>query len=230
MVTTIVFVCIEREFIRMMFNRSVCLLLEEEGLTQQQHRNGSKCAEKKKILHKGLASKDGLVHKSGCKCNIDQGGNQTRWLTTTTRTSIIQWASVNGFIAIFTAVPHWRTVTVSTFLHHAWLPVVMPFITGWVKASGKSHSCIPVDSPFREDQNNHVDEQRRENYHRKNLKVKVCLLSEINCVETSDACTQEHLADSKNNAHFHFEGVEEQKFIRRHMPNWIQTKRINRFI
>mmetsp|Transcript_18522 Transcript_18522/g.45890 ORF Transcript_18522/g.45890 Transcript_18522/m.45890 type:complete len:344 (-) Transcript_18522:886-1917(-) len=49
----------------------------------------------------------------------------------------------------------------------------------------------------------------------------------MNSIQTLYTCSQKHLANTKDDTHFHLERVEKQELVRRYVPNRIQAKRID---
>ncbi len=205
------------------------LMLQDVRLGQQENRDRSERKNEEVRLDFGLAGIHRIIDISWCKSNVDEGRNQVRRLATITGTTKVKRTEVGSSSAVETVNTGGSTVTIS--LHVAHRPVLLPVATLGVEAGSGKHAFIPVNAPFHEDQDDHVNEQgRSEDNHGNNLEIQVELLSKVDGVHTLQDSTAEHLEDTKDNTQLHLKRVEEKKFVGSDMPHRIQTKWVNRFV
>mmetsp|Transcript_27436 Transcript_27436/g.38603 ORF Transcript_27436/g.38603 Transcript_27436/m.38603 type:complete len:293 (-) Transcript_27436:1457-2335(-) len=209
------------------------LLGQQVWLGQKKNGDRCKCNEQQNVLNTSLSVVHGFIDITRLKSNVDQGGNKIGWLTTITRSTIIErtlGCSIIGASAVISPRST-GTIAVSVALD-PFSSIVgrSPATAGGVNTSSGKHARVPVDGPLHKDEDNHVNKERRgEGNHRQKLKEEIKFLSEVDGVQTLEACTSKHLDNTKDNGKLHLEGIEKEQLVGRDVPHWIKTERVDRF-
>mmetsp|Transcript_11663 Transcript_11663/g.23707 ORF Transcript_11663/g.23707 Transcript_11663/m.23707 type:complete len:519 (+) Transcript_11663:133-1689(+) len=210
------------------------LLRKEVWFGKQQDGDRDKGAQKQDVLDRSLPSVHGFVNNTWVQGNIDQGCNQVGWLATIARTAKVKrtlGCSIVNYTIHTTRVAPWSAGSIAFIRAIGPVNILIdsPILALIFQARGHEHAGIPVNTPLVKDQKDHVKKhRRRKDDHRNEFKHKVERFFEIDGIDSFEAGTHKHLDDSKDDRELHLERVKEQQFIRRHMPNGIETKGINR--
>mmetsp|Transcript_15406 Transcript_15406/g.31584 ORF Transcript_15406/g.31584 Transcript_15406/m.31584 type:complete len:724 (-) Transcript_15406:68-2239(-) len=210
-------------------------LADAVGLGHQQGGDGDQRQEQQDVLDARLALVQGFFDAPGSQGDVDERGDQCRWLAPVSGTTVVQGTLLGGRVLAGAAESPGGAVAVPVARSANGVgsvagvgPVRLPLVTGRVVAGRHRHAVVPVDAPLQKDHKDHVQKERcGKDGHREHLEVQVEGLLEVDRVDALQDDTEAHLNDSQNDAQLHLEGIEKEELVGCHVPHRVQPKHVN---